>query len=60
MYQLTTENVEDAVSSLSNTLEQSEDDEDEQNDQVLGTVANYFDQLANFATKPDAAITNTV
>ena len=48
------------MSSLSNVIGQSEGNEADQNDEVLGSVADYFNQLANYVTKPNAIITNEV
>ena len=58
--QLTAENVEGAVQSLSDTIVKSENNEAEQNDEVLSSVADYFTQLKVFLTQPNATITNTV
>jgi hypothetical protein len=58
--QLTAENVEGAVESLSAAIGKSENNEAGQNDEVLGNVADYFTQLEDFLTKPNANITNTV
>ena len=60
MTQLTAENVEGAVQSLSDTIGKSENNETEQNDEVLNSVADYFTQLKIFLTQPNATITNTV
>ena len=48
------------MSSLSSIVGQSESNEGEQNNAVLGTVADYFNKLANYVTKPNVTITNTV
>ena len=58
--QLTAENVEGAVESLSAAIGNSEGNEAEQNGEVLGSVADYFAQLTDFFTKPNVTITNTV
>ena len=48
------------MQSLSDAIVQSENNEAEQNDEVLSGVADYFTQLKNFLTKPNATITTTV
>ena len=58
--QLTAENVEGAVEELSDTIAESENNEAEQNNEVLGRVAEYFDQLTNFLTQPNVTVTSTV
>lgn len=46
--QLTSENVEAAVSDLAETIKETESTEDKQSSEVLETVANYFMELATF------------
>ena len=49
-----------AVSMLSQVIEQSEDDETDQNGEVLGTVADYFMELAAFVNDSNVNISATV
>lgn len=45
---------------LSDTIAESENNEAEQNNEVLGRVAEYFVQLTNFLSQPNVTVTSTV
>lgn len=57
--QLTVETYGMAVSSLSQVVKMTENTT-EQNSEVLGTVANYFNQLATFVNESNVTINTTV
>lgn len=58
--QLTVENFEEAVSDLTNVIAQSENSKAQQTSENLGTVANYFENLATFLTSSDINIDSNV
>lgn len=58
--QLTVDNYVEAVSKLTATIEQSTSSEDQQTSENLGTVADYFDNLANFVAESNVNIDSTV
>ena len=60
LMQLTTETVEAAVSMLSQVIEESARNENEQNSTVLGTTANYLTDLATFLNNSNETISSMV
>ena len=58
--QLTVETYAEAVSMLSKALSDTEDADIEQNEVILGAVADYFNELATFVTDINVTINATV
>jgi hypothetical protein len=60
IFQLTTETVDTAVSSLAQVLELTQGNEVEQNSAVLQTIAGYLTDVANFVNNTNVTINATV
>ena len=58
--QLTAETLEPAVTSLTQIVQQTEGRQDEQNNMVLGTVANYLTDLAAYINNTNVTISSVV
>lgn len=58
--QLTNQTYVDAMDRLSQTIEVTENNTNEQTDEVLGTVASYLDNLANFVNESNVIIDTNV
>ena len=58
--QLTSETIGDSVAMLAQIVELTENNTNEQTNEVLNTIANYFEALADFVNESNVIINSTV